>query len=1121
MRSITNLFWASLSLVILALLASCQDEDFGYTAQQIKTSRFAKNFEAEYGAIDPEQSWDLTHYMYRTSNYENSMLDFLLHEGQTRATDSNGVEYKNPESGDLGYYEGGYYIVQDQTIRWLRNYLKEGKNNTDLGKAFTMVAPDNKFAIIPIYQGFADMDWSLHMKANGVDTKIWQKSENILVRDSDSEEWRTVGTTYGTSQTIYNHQIKSKPILIDFHDASVKDFSLSLHIDTGKAQYANTGTDQTSSAGMMLALSCPIPGNVGTTGKTPNYAMVIGCEDANLESSDWDLNDVCFLIVGYPMIPDRVNMTSKRYMCEDLGNTYDFDFNDIVVDVTEIEREHYDPSTNDFVPTTDGKKQFATIKHLCGTIPFQVTVGDYTFPAVSDPTNHAQTLTELGDSFRPVAANNGTGVDWDPGVVKQITGWNDDENNITIKVVKDGNTNTDVFNDKFGDNLSVKEDKASEHLYILNFPGRGEAPLILATDQTTPWKAEHVHIDPAWWQDGEHRPTNKEQEEDPGQGGGSGGGSSATIPESLVTTDDDGNAVIWEAPADFDGWNSGSWGGMQVQTPFLDAVFEGYTILEIQFADSNTAHQFRFIKVRNDWENYIDAQITDGKFVHLFTGDIMSTDEYNLGFAMMMDESGGKLVPSKIIMRKPTYYNLTIGSAEHGSVTISGTANSEGKYAYGSTVTLTATPEEGWYFDQWSDGNKSNPRQLTITGDVELTPSYSDNDPFEAGNVILKDAHTFGNDWTNFDINKSVLNLHQGDEIVFRVTSYSADAAIEFFNLNWGSKRVVTPAGGINGSFVVEITQEMYNDYKDGLKIQGHNVSLESITKRCTHTDPETPEEPDTVQQDITLGVECNFVATKWQDAAKISASQLSGIEVGDKFVITLKDVENGAQMQVSEMSGDWSNKIVSAYNLDGSTSKEIEVNSSNIDAIKNGMAIQGHDFTLVKVELEKKTPDPETNDPVELITNGDLEGDDFHNFKYTIAADNNWGATITSGNLSQDDDSHGKFVNITASRSGNNADWETKFTIDLGDALPAGSSVTIKFDYKVNSNSVDISLGTNDSGGNYAEYIDGLSFSTDWKTFEKTITTTKSLKQIEMSLATDNGVGKTFYFDNISVIKN
>lgn len=961
-------YLSALALIGMASTVSfsaCQDEDFGFTEQQIKTSRFAKNFEAEYGAIDPEQSWDLTHYMYRTGSYDNSMLDFLLHEGQTRATESNGVEYSNPSSGDFGYYDDGYYIVQDQTIRWLRNYLKEGKNNTDLGKAFTLVAPDNQFAIIPIYQGFADMNWSLHMKVNGVDTKIWTKSENILVRDSDSEEWRIVGNTYGTSQTIYNRQIKSKPILIDFSRASVKDFSLSLHIDNGKGGYADTGTDQTSSAGMMLALSCPIPTNVGTTNGTTNYAMVIGCEDANLGSSDWDMNDVCFLIVGYPMIPDRVNMTSKRYMCEDLGNTYDFDFNDIVVDVTEIEREHYDPTTNNFVLTEGGTKQFATIKHLCGTIPFQVSVGNYTFPAVSDPTNHAQTLTELQSdaaSFRPVPVNNGSGVDWNPEVVKQITGWSDDDNNITIKVVKDGNTNVDVFNDKFGNDLSVETDNASEHLYILKFPGRGEAPLILATDQTTLWKAEHVHIDPAWWKDGEHRPTQKEQgSTDPGQGGSTGGGSSADIPSSLVTTDENGNAVIWEAPAGFQGWDSGSWGGMQVQTPFLDAAFEGYSILEIQFANTNTANQFRFIKVRNNWENYYVAQITDGKFVHSFTGDIMSNEEYYLGFAMMMDESGGKLVPSKIIMRKPTYHSLTITSATHGSVSISGNANAEGKYAYGSTVTLTATPDNGWFFDQWSDGNKSNPRQLTVSGDLTLTPSYIDNDPFEAGNVSLKSAHTFGN-WTSFDISKNDLNLHQGDKIVFRVTSYSADAAIEFFNLNWGLKRVVTPSGGINGSFIVEITQEMYNDYKEGLKIQGNNVVLESITKRCSHIEPETPEEPEPVVKDITLGTEYNFVVSKWADAAKISSSQLSGIQVGNKFIITLKDVKSGAQLQVSEMSGDWSNKIVPSDNLNGSTSIEIEVTSGNIDAIKNGIAIQGHDLTLIKVELQKGTPS--TEDP-------------------------------------------------------------------------------------------------------------------------------------------------------------
>lgn len=838
-------------LASLMLFGSCQDEDYGFSSEQIKKSQFAKNFEDEYGAIDPDQSWDLTHYMTRTSKYEDSMLDFLLgqEQGQTRAADANGVIYKNPESTDFGYYEGGYYVVEEQTIRWLRGFLKEGRNNTDLGTAFSMVAPDNKFAIIPIYQGFANMDWSLHMSVNGVDTKLWTESENILVRNSDTEDWSTVGTTYGTSQTIYSHQIKSKPILVDFSNSTVKDFSLYLHIDTGKDGFAKAGTNQSSSTGMMLALSCPIPTNVGNTNGTPNYAMVIGCEDSDLNESDWDMNDVCFLIIGYPYIPDRVSMTSKRYMCEDLGNTYDFDFNDIVVDVTEILREHYDPIANDFVPTTAGKKQFANIKHLCGTIPLQVTVGDYTFPWITKPTNHAQTLTELQSDnsdhpvIRPVAENNESGVNWEPNVIKEVTGWNTETNNIIVRVyTAEGDVNKDVFTDKFGEGLSVEEENADEHLYILNFPGRGESPLMLATDQTTPWKAEHEHIPVAWWQNGEHRPTVKDPEsQNPGEGGGISGGN-AEIPASLVKTDENGNAVIWEAPEGFEGMYS--WKNSEMlQTTFLDAAFEGYTIFEVIVdGEKNKATSFYFRKVGNDWSQNVDdaegdLEIENGKASYTFTKDILTN--YPLGVAIANEKGMDKVFyPTKVIMKKPTFYALTIGSASHGTVTVNPGANSDGKYAEGTEVTLTAQPESGYHFVKWNeDGNTSRIRKYKVQSDATLTPVFDEGDPlhlWDNGEVYISDWK-----WESFPLDFGSKEPKVGD-IIYIKTPYKADniniklGSTEYKNKiesqNWADNTTYFDIDNAGCSFILA-DQAMINALKENptIEIQSNNVKVTYI----------------------------------------------------------------------------------------------------------------------------------------------------------------------------------------------------------------------------------------------------------------------------------------------------
>ncbi len=65
-------------------------------------------------------------------------------------------------------------------------------------------------------------------------------------------------------------------------------------------------------------------------------------------------------------------------------------------------------------------------------------------------------------------------------------------------------------------------------------------------------------------------------------------------------------------------------------------------------------------------------------------------------------------------------YTLTVIAGENGSV------NTEvsGKYREGEQVTLTATPNVGYLFEQWSDGNTENPYILTIMQDTEITATF-------------------------------------------------------------------------------------------------------------------------------------------------------------------------------------------------------------------------------------------------------------------------------------------------------------------------------------------------------------------------------------------------------------
>jgi len=66
----------------------------------------------------------------------------------------------------------------------------------------------------------------------------------------------------------------------------------------------------------------------------------------------------------------------------------------------------------------------------------------------------------------------------------------------------------------------------------------------------------------------------------------------------------------------------------------------------------------------------------------------------------------------------PNSYTVSLSAGTGGSVSGGGT------YTYGSSCTITATPDAHYHFKQWSDGNTSASRTFTVTGNVTLSASF-------------------------------------------------------------------------------------------------------------------------------------------------------------------------------------------------------------------------------------------------------------------------------------------------------------------------------------------------------------------------------------------------------------
>ncbi len=68
-----------------------------------------------------------------------------------------------------------------------------------------------------------------------------------------------------------------------------------------------------------------------------------------------------------------------------------------------------------------------------------------------------------------------------------------------------------------------------------------------------------------------------------------------------------------------------------------------------------------------------------------------------------------------------TYYTITVNASPSNGGTVTG----GGTYPAGSSVTLTATPNNGYAFSQWQDGSTANPRTITVNGNATYTASFT------------------------------------------------------------------------------------------------------------------------------------------------------------------------------------------------------------------------------------------------------------------------------------------------------------------------------------------------------------------------------------------------------------
>lgn len=476
-------------------MVSCTAEDYYNTengaayrekyAQDMK-NEFRQNFEETFGKISSTQSWDFSNMATRAVTRAGEGITVTPVAGM-----DFGVSNSLTTTSIKSTFSKNIALQQHITKK-----LPDGK--TQSGEEAILTAPANSFTIYPLSaQGSYTYDMYVKI-GDEAEVKVFSKDWS----DADKPYFHGMGTERSLKRVT---QTASMPgVTVEAPVGTPIQIYLK-NIKSGRNKVTDNALGTVS--GNAIILDCNVRPEGLDESIMPEDAVIkfVGIED-NPTLGDHDYNDLVLMIVGNPYTPQPivieeddysvdVNPISKRYMIEDLGSTDDFDYNDVVVDVTSSMKQRYHVvKTNGVITSTEalgdpypaGTK--AIIRALGGTLDFNLTIGD-TKKKKSEITQgnpfamfNTGTPTKEKDD-KGFVIYNGSSIDFNANLYEfEVTGWDPDDNNIIIEVFP---------NRANSSNPNVAEGTGSTPWTIINkFPAAGETPFIIAVPLNEKWMVE-------------------------------------------------------------------------------------------------------------------------------------------------------------------------------------------------------------------------------------------------------------------------------------------------------------------------------------------------------------------------------------------------------------------------------------------------------------------------------------------------------------------------------------------------------------------------------------------------------------------------------------------------------
>ena len=457
------------SMAVMGIaFTSCSHEalyDEGAVAQ-LKDATYAANFEKTFGKIDPNQTWD-----------------FSTGTTTVVSTSSSSTRTRIATAGEAKFVRDVTTLTVEKDIcEWMLNNLPKGKNNVGKGRKFDMNV-DYDLTIVPLFQGCASYYWELWMHVDGLgEERIWSKGEDLKYKKSEEDDWTSVDK--GTD----GMQRKDGPFIVNapcytytkLIGGAATSFYLKVwksHSDYEKHVENSLDTKyqpdiKSSVNSCMLDLQdAPKPKGLPAGYK----ATIIGCEDG----VDNDYEDLVFMVYGNPTkrVEEVSKAKTKRYIMEDLGDADDFDFNDVVFDISYDRQDvtyYYDSenATEPYDSLVVDQPSEGVIRAAGGTLDFEIKIGNSMVWAKRNAASIKTTdMVNTGNNYD---------INYVLGTF-DATGYDPATNNISVTVYK------------------KTETVGSEGVYEIPFPEMGAAPKIVAVSVETKWMTERKRVPKEWF----------------------------------------------------------------------------------------------------------------------------------------------------------------------------------------------------------------------------------------------------------------------------------------------------------------------------------------------------------------------------------------------------------------------------------------------------------------------------------------------------------------------------------------------------------------------------------------------------------------------------------------------